>query len=92
VVPPAIRAAVRNRTPNPGDLLPGLTLPVLVTHGADDHVSLAVRSHYAASVIPGAELSIYEGIGHCPFWEDTARFNRELAAFVRRAAGATAGH
>jgi pimeloyl-ACP methyl ester carboxylesterase len=36
-------------------------------------------------VIPGAKLSIYEGIGHAPFYEDAARFNAELAAFVREA-------
>ncbi len=88
VVPPRVRKAVRNRQPNPGDLLPTLRLPVLVTHGADDSVSLAARSHFAAGVIPGAELSIYEGIGHAPFWEDTPRFNRELADFARRAHGA----
>jgi pimeloyl-ACP methyl ester carboxylesterase len=28
---------------------------------------------------------MYDGIGHAPFWEDTARFNAELAAFVRAA-------
>jgi pimeloyl-ACP methyl ester carboxylesterase len=38
-----------------------------------------------ASVIPGAKLSIYEGIGHSPFYEDAVRFNAELAAFVREA-------
>jgi non-heme chloroperoxidase len=84
-VPPRVRKAVRNRKPNPGDMLPTLRLPVLVTHGADDAVSLAARSHFAAGQIPGAELSIYEGIGHAPFWEDTPRFNRELAEFVRKA-------
>lgn len=87
VVPPRVRKAVRNRRPNPGDLLPTLRLPVLVTHGADDAVSLAARSHFAADAIPGAELSIYEGIGHAPFWEDAPRFNRELAQFVRKANG-----
>jgi pimeloyl-ACP methyl ester carboxylesterase len=40
---------------------------------------------YTASVIPGARLSVYEGIGHSPFYEDAPRFNAELAAFVREA-------
>ena len=35
--------------------------------------------------IPGAKLSVYQGIGHAPFYEDAARFNTELAAFVREA-------
>jgi len=43
------------------------------------------NAKYTASVIPGAKLSIYEGIGHAPFYEDAARFNTELTAFVREA-------
>jgi pimeloyl-ACP methyl ester carboxylesterase len=36
-------------------------------------------------MIPGAKLSVYQGIGHSPFFEDPQRFNAELAAFVRSA-------
>jgi non-heme chloroperoxidase len=36
-------------------------------------------------MIPGAKLSVYQGIGHSPFFEDAPRFNAELAAFVRSA-------
>lgn len=86
--PPAVRQAVRARTPNPGDLLPTLRLPVLVTHGAADAVSLAARSRFAAAQIPGARLSIYDGIGHAPFFEDMPRFDRELAEFARGCASA----
>jgi non-heme chloroperoxidase len=31
------------------------------------------------------KLSVYEGIGHAPIYEDAPRFNRELTAFVREA-------
>jgi hypothetical protein len=31
------------------------------------------------------KLSVYEGIGHAPFYDDAPRFNRELTAFVREA-------
>ncbi|MBI2525544.1 MAG: alpha/beta fold hydrolase [Candidatus Rokubacteria bacterium] len=30
--------------------------------------------------------SFYDNVGHSPFWEDPARFNSELAAFVRASA------
>lgn len=86
-VPPQVRKFMRARTPNPGDLLPKLKLPVLVTHGARDRVSRLARSEFTAQAVPGAELSVYEGVGHAPFWEDAPRFNRELAAFVRAANG-----
>jgi pimeloyl-ACP methyl ester carboxylesterase len=85
VVPWQVRKFMRTRVPNPGDLLPTLKVPVLVTHGAADRVSRKARSEYTAQHVPGAQLSLYEGIGHAPFWEDAARFNRELAEFVRAA-------
>jgi pimeloyl-ACP methyl ester carboxylesterase len=36
-------------------------------------------------MIPGAKLSIYQGVGHSPFFVATPRFNAELADFVRSA-------
>jgi len=36
-------------------------------------------------MIPGAKLSIYQGVGRSPFFEAARRFNAELAAFVRSA-------
>jgi non-heme chloroperoxidase len=46
---------------------------------------LAPVRREAAVLCAGAKLSVYEGVGHAPFWEDTERFNTELAAFVRMA-------
>ena len=62
-----------------------LTLPVLVSHGAEDKNSNLIAAEYTAKMIPGAKLSIYQGVGHSPFFEATPRFNAELAAFVRSA-------
>ena len=42
-------------------------------------------AEYTAKMIPGAKLSIYQGVGHSPFFEATPRFNAELGAFVRSA-------
>jgi pimeloyl-ACP methyl ester carboxylesterase len=58
---------------------------VLVSHGAEDENAKLATARYTASVIPGAKLSVYDGIGHSPFYEDAPRFNSELAAFVRTA-------
>ena len=58
---------------------------MLVTHGAEDRNSKVGTAEYTAKTIPGAKLSIYQGIGHAPFYEDAPRFNTELAAFVRAA-------
>ena len=85
VVPAKVRAAAVNRAPNAGDILPKLTLPVLVTHGADDKIVRVAFGEFTASAILDAKLSVYDGIGHAPFFEDAPRFNAELAAFVRMA-------
>jgi pimeloyl-ACP methyl ester carboxylesterase len=36
-----------------------------------------------ASLVPGAQLSIFVGAGHGPFFDDAARFNDVLSRFVR---------
>jgi non-heme chloroperoxidase len=88
MVPPKVRAAHFGRPHDATELLSKLKLPVLVTHGAEDRNARLGAGQYAAAMIPGARLSVYEGIGHSPFYEDAPRFNAELAAFARAAAKA----
>jgi non-heme chloroperoxidase len=85
MVPPKVRLGLGNRPLEVDDMLRSLKLPVLVTHGAEDKNSKLIAAEYTAKMIPGAKLSVYQGIGHAPFFEDTPRFNAELAAFVRSA-------
>jgi non-heme chloroperoxidase len=85
MVPPKVRANMAGRTLVIEDILAALTLPVLVTHGAADRIAMPAAAKYTAAKISGAKLSLYDGIGHAPFWEDAARFNAELATFVRAA-------
>jgi len=85
MVPPKVRAGLSGRPLDATEMMSKLALPVLVTHGAEDRNSKVGAGKYTASVISGAKLSIYEGVGHSPFYEDAPRFNSELAAFVRAA-------
>ncbi len=85
MVPPQVRRGLGGRTLEIDDLLKSLKLPVLVTHGSEDKNSNLIAAEYTAKMIPGAKLSVYQGIGHSPFFEDPQRFNAELAAFVRSA-------
>ena len=85
MVPPKVRLGMSNRPLNVDDMLRSLKLPVLVTHGAEDKNSKLIAAEYTAKMIPGAKLSVYQGIGHSPFFENAPRFNAELAAFVRSA-------
>ncbi len=86
MVPPKVRAGLGGRPLDASELLSKLKIPVLVTHGREDRNAKVGAGEYTASVIPGAKLSIYDGVGHSPFYEDAPRFNAELAAFVRMAA------
>jgi pimeloyl-ACP methyl ester carboxylesterase len=86
MVLPKVRAGLSGRPLDATEMMSKLKLPVLVTHGAEDRNARLGAGQYTASVIPGAKLSVYEGIGHSPFYEDAPRFNSELAAFVRAAA------
>jgi non-heme chloroperoxidase len=85
MVPPKVRLGMSGRPLQVDDMLRSLRLPVLVTHGAEDKNSNLIAAEYTAKMIPGARLSVYQGIGHAPFFEDAPRFNAELAAFVRSA-------
>jgi pimeloyl-ACP methyl ester carboxylesterase len=85
MVLPKVRAGLAGRPLDASDLMSKLKLPVLVTHGSEDRNAKLGAGQYTASIIPGAKLSIYEGIGHSPFYEDAPRFNTELATFVRAA-------
>jgi pimeloyl-ACP methyl ester carboxylesterase len=86
MVLPKVRAGLSGRPLDATEMMSKLKVPVLVTHGAEDRNARLGAGQYTASVIPGAKLSVYEGIGHSPFYEDAPRFNRELAAFVRASA------
>jgi non-heme chloroperoxidase len=85
MVPPKVRLGLSGRPLDIDDILRNLKLPVLVTHGSEDKNSNLIAAEYTAKMIPGAKLSVYQGIGHAPFFEDAPRFNAELAAFVRSA-------
>jgi pimeloyl-ACP methyl ester carboxylesterase len=84
LVPAHVREALGSRSVDNDDVLRRLTVPVLVSHGLEDRVMRTDSSRHIASVIPDAQLSLYPGVGHSPFWEDSRRFNRELAAFAAR--------
>jgi pimeloyl-ACP methyl ester carboxylesterase len=84
-VPPEVRGAVLARQINADDVLARLSVPVLVTHGRADEIILPSMADHTLEVCQTAVPSWYEGVGHMPFVEDAERFNRELAAFTKKA-------
>jgi non-heme chloroperoxidase len=61
--------------------------PLLQIHGARDALVQAQPSiERARQLNPKIRVKIYEEVGHAPFLEEPARFNRDLADFVEAAA------
>jgi non-heme chloroperoxidase len=85
LVPAAVRAHLGTRELDYDDVLRALEVPLLVTHGRGDSVVLPAMAEHVAATCPTAEPSWYDGVGHMPHLEEPERFNRELAAFTRRA-------
>jgi pimeloyl-ACP methyl ester carboxylesterase len=83
-VPAAIRANLAAREIDEDDVLSALIVPLLVTHGRADSVTLPAMAEHILATCPTAEASWYEGVGHVPHLEDPERFNRELAELTRR--------
>ena len=85
IVPAPIRGHLLKRPEPYEDALKKIAVPVLVSHGRQDRVALLPVAQYTARVVSHARTSFYDGVGHMPFWEDTSRFDRELAELVTRA-------
>ena len=60
-------------------------LPFTYVNFVNQKYTNLIAAEYTAKMIPGAKLSVYQGIGHSPFFENAPRFNAELTAFVRSA-------
>jgi 3-oxoadipate enol-lactonase len=63
--------------------LSSLEMPTLVIHGTEDQMLPVQNGRMIASLIPGAQLEILEGVGHLFFWEQpehSAELIRTLAA------------
>ena len=83
MVPPEVRLAMFSRELDNDDILRSVDVPTLVVHGRDDRAVRVSAAEHIAATVPGAELLVYDGIGHAPFMEDPERFNGDLRKFVR---------
>jgi pimeloyl-ACP methyl ester carboxylesterase len=82
--PPHVRQAMFGRKLDNRDVLRGLKVPVLITHGQEDQLVLTASADFIASHIPHASRVDYPRCGHAPFFEVADQFNRDLAAFARK--------
>jgi pimeloyl-ACP methyl ester carboxylesterase len=86
VVPARVRAHLAARAIDEDDVLRTFPVPLLVVHGRQDTVVLPAMAEHVLATCPTAQASWYDGVGHAPHLEAPERFNRELAALIRRSA------
>lgn len=89
--PPRVRAALFDRTTGHAETLAAYDGAALVLHGTADTVVDPRAGEHAATTIPGASASWWDGAGHAPFLEHPTRFVAEVAALVARAGTQAAG-
>jgi pimeloyl-ACP methyl ester carboxylesterase len=53
--------------------LADITAPTLVIHGTEDKMIPVANGRLIASLIPGAKLEIFDGVGHLFWWEEPER-------------------
>lgn len=62
------------------DRLGSLTVPTVVVHGDEDQMIVPAEGERLASLVPGAELEMWPGVGHLFWWERPV----ESAELLRR--------
>lgn len=85
-VPRHVLAALVSRQIDSDDVLAQLRVPVLVTQGRQDQIISPSMADRILRTCPTAKASWYDAVGHAPFLEDPARFNRELGELARSVA------
>jgi non-heme chloroperoxidase len=86
MVPASVRKMLLGRALDARPLLAGLKVPALFSHGTDDRIIAPSMSEFGAGLISRSHVSLYERVGHSPFFESPERFDRELHEFARASA------
>lgn len=89
--PPHIRKAARIRDEDYKPAAAATTVPALVIWGDQDRPIPRCLFDELVPSFPNAQATVFEGIGHAPFWEDADRFDRLLADFVQHCQERLAG-
>jgi 3-oxoadipate enol-lactonase len=77
-----LRQLAACRVHDVADRLGEIAAPTLVIHGDADPLVRIENGRHLAAKIPGAELIVYERVGHIPEVECFERFNDDLVSFL----------
>lgn len=82
--PPSVRAAARLRHEDYRPTAAATQVPALCLWGDQEQIMPRVLFDEAVQSFANAEGVVFEGCGHCTFWEDPARFDKVLGDFAAR--------
>ena len=74
-------AGMKNR-PDSTPLLPEISVPTLIVHGAEDQILPRAEAEAMYTAIPNAQLKIIGNAGHLVNMEQPALFNTALQDFL----------
>ena len=83
-VPPGIAASILfdQSVVDYRELLPRVTVPALLCIGRVEGLVTVAAGEYMRDRMPDAELVIFEDSNHCPFLEETDRFNQVVGDWI----------
>jgi len=83
-VPAYFKNLLINRNLDNSDIIQELTLPLLIITGSNDIIVPKEGTELLVKLLPICSSSIYENSDHMPFFDETERFNKEIAEFTIR--------
>lgn len=84
LLPPYARPLILQRSFDHSDQIPRVDMPTLFVVGSEDPLLTPEDANALSARLPQASVSVFEGSGHLPFAESSARFNAELTVFANR--------
>jgi pimeloyl-ACP methyl ester carboxylesterase len=81
----------RNPTGITRDQLHGIKAPVMMADGDHDEVIMMSQIEEMATLIPNAQLKVFDDASHFALWQDPDAFNRAMVAFLTAQAACTPG-
>ena len=64
-------------------MLSKVTVPTLLCFGRDEKLIPVAGGEHLQKSLPNARLLVFENSGHCPFLEESKRFNKEVDQFIQ---------
>jgi pimeloyl-ACP methyl ester carboxylesterase len=66
------------------EFLPFITIPTLLCFGKEEKLIPVAAGRHIQKLVSGSVLEVFENSCHCPFLEESDRFNKVVSDFIER--------